>query len=136
MNIKKMVTAGLASGVIFYALSLIVWWLFQFLPVTPTPVVILNKGLQQGWMVEHLIVSLFVGLLWMIGYAICRSSEKLHLGGSIYGMVIYVAGILPAFIIQFIVFTELRALMVYGAIVSLIAVLLSGKIISFISTRN
>ena len=49
-----------------------------------------------------------------------------------YGVVIYVAGLLPTFVIQSVVFTELRVLMIYGAIVSLIAVLIADKIFAFI----
>ena len=125
MNSKKIVLAGLVVGVIFYALSLAIWWLFKFLPVVPTPVIILNQGLQVGWMVEHLVVSLFVGLLWGVGYMVCKGDYQ-------YGVVIYVAGFLPTFVIQSVVFADVRMFMIYGAIVSLVAVLIADKVFSLI----
>lgn len=127
MNTSRIIGGGLLAGVVFYALSLIVWALFKFLPVVPLSVAIPAEGLGRGWQIEHLVVSLVTGILFAIGYGVYG---KARAGGWLYGGVIFVAAIAPGFIAHFVINPEARSIAVYGAIVSLLGALLGGKAVA------
>lgn len=132
MTSKKIITAGIGAGIVFYVVSLVVWGLFKFLPVVPLPLALQQQGLQSGWLIEHLLVSLFIGLLWGYGYSVYG---KVRAGGWLYGGTIYLVGLLPVFVAQFIILAPIRMLTVYGAVISLIGALLAGKVISLIAKK-
>ena len=132
MKASKIIGGGVLAGVVFYALSMIVWALFKFLPIVPLPLAITQQGLGQGWQIIHLLVSLFVGIMWAIGYAVYGRARE---GGWLYGLVVFIVGLLPAFTANFIIAPDLRAGVVYGAIVALIGALLGGKAIAMVMKR-
>lgn len=127
MNTSKIIGGGLLAGVVFYALSLIVWALFKFLPVVPLTIAVPVEGLGRGWQIEHLVVSLVTGILFAIGYGVYG---KARAGGWLYGGVIFVAAILPGFIAHFVINPEARSIVAYGAVVALVGALIGGKAVS------
>jgi|GEM_PF-4202485 len=129
MTSGKVIGGGLLAGIVFYVLSMIVWALFKFLPVIPFSIALPSQGLMAGWQIEHLVVSLVAGILWAVGYTVYGKARP---GGWLYGLVIFVAGILPAFIASFVVNGPVRSAIAYGALVSLIGALLGGKAISLV----
>ncbi len=132
MSSKKIVAGGLCAGLVFYALSLVVWALFKFLPIVPLAVAVPPQGLSGGWYIEHLLVSLFIGLLWGFGYAVYG---KLRPGGWLYGVTMYAVGLLPAFAANFVIAPEVRSVIFYGALVGLIGALLGGRTLAAIIKR-
>lgn len=127
MTIKNIIKAGVLAGLIFYAISVIIWALFKFLPIVPLSIAIPAQGLGQGWLVEHLAVSLFIGLTWAVGYAIYGIKRQ---GGWLYGAIIYLTGSFPAFVVYLVISAPLRSMIFYGAIISLVGALLGGKAIA------
>lgn len=132
MSSKKIVIGGLVAGLVFYAISLVVWGIFKFLPIVPLAIALPPQGLSAGWYVEHLLVSLFIGLLWGFGYAVYGKARP---GGWLYGANMYMVGLLPAFVANFIITPQVRSVVVYGAFIGLISALLAGKTISVIARR-
>lgn len=137
MNIKRVITAGLAAGATFYVVSLVVWGLLKFLPVIPLAIAIPPVGLGQGWWIYHLLVSVFIGIMWAVGYSVYGKGRA---GGWLYGATVYIVGSLPAFVTHFLIAPTIpdapvRSLIVYGAIVSLIGALLGGRVISLLIKR-
>lgn len=133
MTIKNIIKGGIAAGLIFYGISVIIWALFKFLPIVPLSIAIPAQGLGQGWLVEHLAVSLLIGLVWAIGYAIYGVKRQ---GGWLYGAVIYLTGSLPTFIVYLVISAPLRSMIFYGAIISLVGALLGGKVIALMFSRH
>lgn len=132
MTSKRIIVGGLFAGIAFYLISLIIWALFKFLPVIPFSIAIPEAGLQSGWKIEHLLVSLFIGLMWGFGYMIYGKARS---GGLLYGATIYLVGLLPAFVAHFVISADARMAIVYGAIASLAGALLGGKVIALIAKR-
>ncbi len=132
MNSKKIIGGGILAGVLFYAVSLLVWALMKFLPIVPLSIGIPSAALSSGWQVVHLAVSLGIGILWSIGYGIYGATRP---SGWLYGATVYVVAVLPAFAINFMTAGPARDVIVYGAIVSFIAALLGGKLISLVVKR-
>ena len=132
MNSGKIIGGGVAAGVVFYLLSLAVWGIFKFLPVIPLPLAIPTEGLMKGWQIEHLAVSLAAGILWAVGYAVYGKARQ---GGWLYGALIFLVGVFPAFLANFVVNVPMRNAIVYGAIVSFVGALLGGKVIATVARK-
>jgi len=132
MNSKKIIGGGIIAGLLFYALSMLVWTLLKFLPIVPLPIALPSHALTAGWPVVHLAVSLAIGIFWSIGYGIYGTTRP---GGWLYGATVYLVAVLPAFAINFMTAGPVRDVLVYGAIVSFIAALLGGKLISLVVKR-
>lgn len=132
MNSKTIIVGGVLAGLVFYAISLIVWALFKFLPIVPLAIAVPSAGLSTGWYGWHLLVSLFVGLMWGVGYAVYG---KVRAGGWLYGLTVYAVGLLPAFVANFVIAPQLRAVIFYGALVGLIGALLAGRTIAAVVRR-
>ncbi len=132
MNSKKIIAGGVLAGLLFYALSLLVWGLFKFLPIVPLSIGLPVAALRSGWPVVHLLVSLGIGILWSIGYGIYGGKRP---GGWLYGATVYLIALLPAFAVSFMTAGSASNVVVYGAVVSLIAALLGGKLISLVVKR-
>ena len=132
MKTSKIVSGGLVAGVVFYALSMLVLALFKFLPVVPLSIAIPAQGLGRGWQFEHLLVSLFIGLLWGVGYLVYGVRRP---GGWLYGATLYMVGSFPAFVTQFIITPPLRGIIFYGAVVSLVSALIGGWIIAAMAKK-
>lgn len=129
MNTSKVIIGGVVSGLIFYGISIAIWGAFKFLPIVPLSIAISADGLQTGWQVEHLMVSLFVGLMWAVGYAVYGRAKA---SGWQYGIVIFAVGSLPAFVANFVIAPAARSMIVYGGIIALVSALLAGKAIALI----
>ena len=132
MTGTRIIGGGILAGAIFYALSLTVWALFKFLPIVPVAIAVPPEGLRALWPAVHLFVSLFVGLMWALGYAVYG---RVRPGGWLYGGTIYLVGLLPTFVAHFVVSAPFRSVVVYGAIVSLIGALLGGKVIEMVGKK-
>ena len=132
MHSKKIIGGGVVAGLLFYALSLLVWALLKFLPIVPLSIALPLQALTTGWQVVHLAVSLGIGMLWSIGYGVYGTTRP---GGWLYGITIYLVAFFPAFVVSFITAGPVRSVLIYGAIVSLVASLLGGKVISLIVKR-
>lgn len=133
MNSKQVWGGGVLAGLVFYVISLIVWAVFRFLPVIPLALAVPSDHLGRGWQVEHLIVSIVIGILWAAGYMVYGKSRP---GGWLYGWVVYVVAILPTFVVQFImVEPAVRSSVFYGAFLAFIGALLGGKVVSLIVKR-
>lgn len=132
MNSKKIIGGGVLAGLLFYALSILVWSLLKFLPIVPLSIALPASALTTGWQVVHLVVSLGIGILWSIGYGIYGAARP---GGWLYGITVYLVALFPAFVIGFMTAGPVRTVLVYGAIVSLVAALLGGKLISLVIRR-
>lgn len=118
------------AGVVFYLVSLLVWVRFKFLVVVPLAVAIPKEGLVQGWQVQHLVVSLVVGVLWGIGYAVYG---KQRAGGWLYGFMVFLLGTLPALAAYAVANPQARLLIAYNAIISLIGALLGGRALTLVA---
>ena len=132
MHSKKIIGGGVLAGILFYALSLLVWALFKFLPIVPLSIALPSSALATGWQVVHLAVSLGIGILWSIGYWIYGTTRP---GGWLYGITVYLVAFFPTFVVSFITAGPVRSVLIYGAIVSLVASLLEGKVIALIVRR-
>ncbi len=132
MSSKKIVAGGLCAGLVFYGLSLLIWVLFKFLPIVPLAIAVPSQGLSAGWYIEHLLVSLFIGLLWGFGYAVYGKTRP---GGWLYGASMYMVGLLPAFVANFVIAPPMRSVIFYGALVGLIGALLGGRTLAVIIKR-
>ncbi|KKU13797.1 MAG: hypothetical protein UX17_C0008G0002 [Parcubacteria group bacterium GW2011_GWC2_45_7] len=133
MNNKKILGAGLVVGLLFYVISLLIWGLSKFLPVVPLAIAIPNTALLPGWQIEHLLVSLFIGIMWAIGFAVYGVKRD---SGWLYGVIVYLVGTLPAFAVYFITTAQWRPIILYGALVSFIGALLGGKVMSILTARR
>jgi hypothetical protein len=132
MKSKNIVIGGFLSGAVFYIISLLTWALFKFLPIIPLSIAVPESGLQQGWALVHLIVSVLIGFIWVWGYVVYGMKRP---GGWLYGSVMYLVGTLPAFIVHFMMNAPLRGIIFYGAVISFIGALLGGRVISSIVKR-
>lgn len=132
MNGTKVIGGGLLAGIIFYALSLLVWALLKFLPVVPLAIAIPLDGLGKGWPLLHFLVLLAAGLAFAGGYAVYGKTRE---GGWLYGAMMFVVGILPAFVANFVLAPAARSVIVYGAVVSFIGALLAGKALSLVMKK-
>ena len=133
MNSKQVLGGGVLTGLVFYVVSLIVLGVFKFLPVIPLSIAVPSERLGRGWQIEHLVVSLVIGILWAVGYAIYGKSRP---GGWLYGWVIYMATLLPTFAVHLIIAESgVRSGIFYGALLALIGALLGGKVVSLIVKR-
>lgn len=132
MKPRSVVLGGVLAGVAFYAISLLVWALFKFLPIIPLPISVPSQGLGWGWQAEHLLVSIVIGLLWAAGYALYG---KMRPGGWLYGFMVYLIGAFPAFLAYMLIAPPPRSVIVYGALVSFIGALFGGKIIAAVSRK-
>lgn len=132
MNTGRLIGGGIVAGGVFYLLSLGVWAVLKFLPVVPLPIAIPPQGLGAGWQVQHLVASLVIGLFWAVGYGIYG---KARAGGWLYGLIMFVAILLPTFAVNFFVNPAARSLIAYGAVVSLVGALLGGKSVAWIAQR-
>lgn len=131
MNIKKIMSAGVLAGLVFYAVSMIIWGLFKVLPVVPLIVTMRSQGLGHLWQAEHLAVSLAIGVIWAIGYALIGKGALA--GGWLYGWVLYLTGTVPLLGIYLLIAPADRTLNAYGAVVALIGALLGGKAIALVA---
>lgn len=132
MNSKQVLGGGVLAGLVFYVISLLVWALFKFLPVVPLAIAVPSLRLGSGWQVEHLLMSILIGILWAVGYAVYG---KMRPGGWLYGLMVYAVAVFPVFILHFATAAEGRSSILYGAILSLIGALLGGKVISMVVKR-
>ena len=130
MNWKKTIGAGLLAGLLFYVLSLVVWVRFKFLVVVPLAVALPKEGLLAGWQVQHLVVSLVVGVLWAVGYGIYGTRRT---GGWLYGLMVFLLGTAPALVTYAVINPQARLLILYNAVISLIGALLGGRIIALVA---
>ena len=132
MNGTKIISGGILAGIIFYALSLLVWALLKVLPVVPLSIAVPADGLGKGWQLMHLLVLLFAGLTWSLGYAVYGRARE---GGWLYGAMMFTVGVLPAFVANFVLAPEARTMIFYGAVVSFIGALLAGKAVSLVMRK-
>ncbi|OGL64621.1 hypothetical protein A3B21_02730 [Candidatus Uhrbacteria bacterium RIFCSPLOWO2_01_FULL_47_24] len=132
MKTSKILSGGIIAGVAFYALSMLIWALFKFLPVVPLSIAIPAQGLGRGWQIEHFLVSLFIGVMWGFGYLIYGTRRA---SGWLYGATLFIVGSLPSFVTYFIISPPLRSIIFYGAIISFIGALLGGKIIAAMAKK-
>lgn len=127
MTSGKVIGGGVLAGLVFYALSMIMWALFKFLPVIPFSLAVPKEGLMRGWQIEHLAMSLVAGILWAVGYAVYGKTRP---GGWLYGFIVFIVALLPSFIANFVLNGPVRSVIAYGALTSLIGALLGGKVIA------
>ena len=132
MNSKQVIGGGVLAGFVFYVISLAVWALFKFLPVVPLSIAVPSSRLGSGWQVEHLLISIVIGILWAVGYAVYGKARP---GGWLYGLILYLVAVFPAFILHFATALDGRSGVFYGAFLSLIGALLGGKVISLVAKK-
>lgn len=132
MSGTKIIGGGILAGLIFYALSLLIWAMLKFLPVVPFAISVPIDGLGKGWQGLHLIVLVVAGLAWAIGYAVYGKNGD---SGWRYGAVMFLVGVLPAFVANFVLAPASRIMIIYGVIVSFIGALLAGKALSLVMKK-